>query len=299
MAYVYEEITENKIKSWLLIFLFFVIIIALGYVFGLFFGSLLFGLSLAIIISIIITLISYFSGDKIILQMSRAKPVDRKKYPHLVNTVEGLAIASGIKAPKIYIIEDTAMNAFATGRNPDNAAITVTSGLVEKLNRQELEGVIAHEMSHIKNYDIRLMMLVVILVGVIALISDLFLRGLFYGKSDESRGKYALPFLIFGIIMIILAPIIAQLIKFSVSRQREFLADADGALLTRYPKGLASALRKLAKDKEILEAANKATAHLYIVNPLKNANDYVSKLMSTLFSTHPNIEDRIKRLEGM
>jgi len=286
---IYQEITENKVRSWILIFSFFIIIAGLGLAFGYYFGHL----------AIFITLISYFSGDRMILQMSNAKPVDRKKYPHLVNSVEGLAIAAGIKTPKIYMIDDTAMNAFATGRNPERASITVTSGIVEKLNRTELEGVIAHEMSHIKNFDIRLMMLVVILVGVIALISDLFLRGLFYGKGDRENGKYALPFLIFGILMIILAPIIAQLIKLAVSRQREYLADADGALLTRYPKGLANALRKLSKDKEILEAANKATAHLYIVNPLKNANDYVSKLMSTLFSTHPKIEERVKRLEGM
>src|SRR3989339_446471 len=194
---IYQEITENKVRSWILIFSFFIIIAGLGLAFGYYFGNLAFGLGLAIVISIFITLISYFSGDRMILQMSNAKPVDRKKYPHLVNSVEGLAIAAGIKTPKIYMIDDTAMNAFATGRNPERASITVTSGIVEKLNRTELEGVIAHEMSHIKNFDIRLMMLVVILVGVIALISDLFLRGLFYGKGDDSRGKYALPFLIF------------------------------------------------------------------------------------------------------
>lgn len=294
---IYEEITENKIKSWLLIFLFFIIIAAMGLFIGFYYGSFLFGLGLAAVLAVIIALISYFSGDQIILQMSNAKPVDRKKFPHLVNSVEGLAIAAGIKTPKIYMIDDTAMNAFATGRNPENASITVTLGIVEKLNRQELEGVIAHEMSHIKNYDIRLMMLVVVLVGVIALISDIFLRARFYGKGGGK--KDALPFIIFGIIMLILAPIIAQLIKLAVSRQREYLADADGALLTRYPPGLASALKKLSKDKEVLEAANKATAHLYIVNPLKNANDYVSKLMSTLFSTHPPIGERIKRLEWM
>jgi heat shock protein HtpX len=234
--------------------------------------------------------------------MSKARPVTKEEYPYLYNVVEGLSIAAGIQPPKCYVIDDTAPNAFATGRNPENSVIVVTTGLLDKMNRVELEGVIAHEMSHIKNYDVRLQTLVVVMVGVVALLSDWMRRTFWWGggrgrKSSREKGGSggAAIILALALIMAILSPLIAQLIHFAISRKREFLADASGAMLTRYPPGLASALRKIAADKEPLEAANKATAHLYIVNPLKDIGGAVNKL----FSTHPPIEERIAALEKM
>jgi len=300
MPTLYEHISSNKRKSILLISIFFIVIGFLGYTFGLYFGDAFIGLAFAIIFSTIMTLISVYSGDKMILSMSSAVPADRKKYPNLVNTVEGLAIASGIQTPKIYVIDDRAINAFATGRDPQHASVTITTGAIERLKRDELEGVIAHELSHIRNYDIRMMMLVVVLVGVIALLSDLFLRSMFYGRGKRSSGKgggmIGVIIILIGLVLAILAPLIAQLIKLAVSRQREFLADADGTLLSRNPSGLTNALRKIRDDKEpLVEAANKATAHLFIENPLRTFRGKIN----SLFSTHPDINDRIKRLESL
>jgi len=297
MATLYDSISWNKRKSILLVVLFFIIISLLGYAFGLYLGSVFVGVAFAIIISTIMTLVSYYSGDSIILKMSHAVEADRKKYPHLVNTVEGLAIASGIMTPKIYVIEDSAINAMATGRDPKHASVTVTTGAIERLKRDELEGVLAHELAHIRNYDIRMMMLVVILVGIIALLSDMFLRSLFYGrgKKGSKGGAAGAVIILIGLVLAILAPIIAQLIKLAVSRQREYLADADGALICRHPNGLANALRKIKNDKEpLVEAANKATAHLFIENPLRTFGGKIN----FLFHTHPPIDERIKRLEG-
>ena len=192
------------------------------------------------------------------------------------------------------MIDDTALNAFATGRNPERGVIVVTTGILEKMNRQELEGIIAHEMSHIKNYDIRLMTLIVVLVGLTALLSDILLRSVLWGKN-RNEGRAGIIMLVLGVVLAILTPIVAAIIRFAVSRQREYLADADSAMLTRNPDGLASALSKIAGDKEVLEAANKATAHLYIDNPLKNRQGF----LDNLFSTHPPIADRIKRLQRM
>lgn len=297
---LYEHISSNKRKSIFLISIFFVIIGFIGYTFGIYFGDVFIGLAFAIIFSTIMTLISFYSGDKMILGMSSAVPADRKKYPHLVNTVEGLAIASGIQTPKIYVIDDSAINAFATGRDPKHASVTVTTGAIERLKRDELEGVIAHELAHIRNYDIRMMMLVVVLVGVIALLSDLFLRSIFYGRGKRSGGKgsgiIGVIVILIGLVLAILAPLIAQLIKLAVSRQREFLADADGALISRNPDGLSNALKKIRDDKEpLVEAANKATAHLFIENPLRTFRGRVN----VLFQTHPPIEERIRRLESL
>ena len=294
---LYDHISSNKRKSIFLIALFFVIIGALGYALGAYIGDVFIGLSFAIILSIIMTLVSFYSGDKMILSMSHAIPADKKKYPHLVNSVEGLAIAAGIPAPKIYVIDDSAINAFATGRDPKHAAVTVTTGAIERLKRDELEAVIAHEIAHIRNYDIRMMMLVVVLVGVIALLSDIFLRSFIYGKrKNDVKGGAAVIIIVLGIILAVLAPIIAQLIKLSISRKREFLADADGALIYRNPKSLANALKAIRDDKEpFVEAANKATAHLFIENPLRNFKSKVNGL----FSTHPDINERIKILEKM
>lgn len=294
---LYDHISSNKRKSIFLIVLFFVIIGAIGYVFGFYVGNVFIGLSFAIIISLIMTLVSFYSGDKMILSMSHAFPADKKKYPHLVNSVEGLAIAAGIPTPKIYVIDDSAINAFATGRDPKHAAVTVTTGAIERLKRDELEAVIAHEIAHIRNYDIRMMMLVVVLVGVVALLSDILLRSFIYGKRKEDiKGGPVIIFIVLGIVLAILAPLIAQLIKLSISRKREFLADADGALIYRNPKSLANALKAIRDDKEpLVEAANKATAHLFIENPLRNFKGKVTGL----FSTHPDINERIRILEKM
>lgn len=296
---LYEHISSNKRKSILLIAIFFIIIGLLGYAFGFYIGDAFIGLGFAIAFSTIMTLISFYSGDKMILSMSHAIPADRKKYPHLVNTVEGLAIAAGIMTPKIYVIEDSAINAMATGRDPKHASVTVTTGAIKRLKRDELEGVIAHELSHIRNYDIRMMMFVVVLVGIIALLSDLFLRTMIYGKGRRNMkggGIIGAIIILLGLVLAILAPLIAQLIKLAVSRKREFLADADGALLSRNPSGLSNALRKIRDDKEpLVEAANKATAHLFIENPLRTFKGKIN----VFFQTHPDINERIRKLESL
>jgi len=296
---MYEQIARNKWKSFFLILFFLCLIFLLAWIFGERTGWGPQGLVIAGFIAIAMTFGSYYSSDKIVLAISRAKPVKKEDYPYLYNVVEGLAIAAGLPKPRCYIIDDTAPNAFASGRNPKNSVIVVTKGLVEKLNRVELEGVIAHEMSHIKNYDILVQTLAVVMVGVIALLSDWILRTFLWGgrrkRSGKGSGNAAAVIIVVGLVLAVLSPLIAQLIRLAVSRKREFLADANGAFLTRYPPGLASALRKLAADKEPLEAANKATAHLYIVNPLKDIKGKVNKL----FSTHPPIRERVAALEKM
>ena len=293
---VYEDISANKRKSFLLLFLFVVFLLLLGWVFGQAYGSGGVGVVIALLMALFISLITFYWGDKMVLGISRAKPVDRKENPYLANVVEGLAIAAGVPAPKTYIIEDSAPNAFATGRNPENSAVAVTTGLLDKLNRLELEGVIAHEMSHIRNYDIRYATFVVILVGTVALLSDWMGRSFFFrGRRGRKSGAGGGLIVLIALLLAVLAPIVAQLIRLAISRQREYLADANGALLTRYPEGLASALEKISKDKEPLEVANKATANLYIVNPLL---EHRGKL-NDLFSTHPPAEERVKRLRAM
>ncbi len=297
---MYEQIASNKRKSFFLILFFLCLIFGLAWLFGQLTDWGPYGLTLAVVIAVAMTFGSYYSSDKIVLAISRAKPVEKKDYPYLYNVVEGLAIAAGLPKPRCYIIDDTAPNAFASGRNPKNSVIVVTKGLLEKLNRAELEGVIAHEMAHIKNYDILVQTLAVVMVGVVALLSDWILRSFLWGggrrrSSSKSGGNVGAIIVVVGLILAIFSPLIAQLIRLAVSRKREFLADANGAFLTRYPPGLASALKKLAADKEPLEAANKATAHLYIVNPLKDIKGTVNRL----FSTHPPIEERVAALEKM
>lgn len=275
--------------------LFLIFIIGLGWVFSYLYDNYIV-LIVAVVWSATQVLISYYYSDKITLAISRAKEAPRSEpYLLLHRTAENLAIAAGLPKPKIYVIEDTALNAFATGRDPKHAAVTITTGLLEKLENEELEGVIAHEMSHVGNYDIRLMTIIVVLVGIVALVSDLFLRWQWIGGSrrDNKEGQGYL--MIIALLMAILAPIAATLIQLAISRKREFLADASGALLTRYPEGLASALEKIAGDKEILEAANRATAHLYIVNPFKGKMSAVTRL----FMTHPPIGERVKALRSM
>lgn len=297
---MYEQISRNKRKSFFLVLFFIVLIFFLAWIFGEVTGFGPHALIVAIVIAVAMTFGSYYASDKIVLAISRAKPVEKEDYPYLYNVVEGLAIAAGLPTPRCYIIDDTAPNAFASGRNPRNSVIVVTSGLLEKLNRVELEGVIAHEMSHIKNYDVLVQTLAVVMVGVIALLSDWILRSFFWGGGrrkgkDKGGGNAAVILIVVGLFLAVLSPIISQLIRLAVSRKREFLADASGAFLTRYPPGLASALKKIAADREPLEAANKATAHLYIVNPLKDIKGRVNKL----FSTHPPVEERIAALENM
>ncbi len=296
---MYEQITRNKIKSALLGLLFVVFILLVVWAFEEITGWGRGGFILALIISLMMAIGGYYYSDRIVLAISRARPVNREEFPYLYHTVEGLAIAAGIPAPRCYIIEDTAPNAFATGRNPKNSVICVTSGLLQKLNRLELEGVIAHEMSHIKNFDVLLQTVVVVMVGLVALLSDWMLRSFWWGggrRRDRDRnGNAGVILLVIGLVLAILSPLVAQLIQLAVSRRREFLADASGAMLTRYPAGLASALRKISADTEPLEVANKATAHLYIINPLKNLKGQVNKL----FNTHPPIEERIAALEKM
>lgn len=295
---MYEQIASNKRKSFFLILFFLGLIFALAWLFGELTNLGPHGLTLAVVIAVVMTFGSYYSSDKIVLAISRARPVEKKDYPYLYNVVEGLAIAAGLPKPRCYIIDDTAPNAFASGRNPKNSVIVVTKGLLQKLNRAELEGVIAHEMAHIKNYDILVQTLAVVMVGIVALLSDWILRTFLWGgrrRSSKDSGNIGAIIVVVGLILAIFSPFIAQLIRLAVSRKREFLADANGAFLTRYPPGLASALKKLDADREPLEAANKATAHLYIVNPLKDIKGTVNKL----FSTHPPIKERITVLEQM
>ena len=254
---------------------------------------------IALIIAGIMNFFSYYTSDKIVMAISGAKQIQKKDNQDLFRTVENLCIASGLPMPKIYIIDDTAPNAFATGRDPKHAAIAFTTGILSKLSKLELEGVTAHELSHVGNYDTRLMTIVSILVGTVALAADFFLRISFYsrGDRDNDRGGNAI-FLALGLVMAILAPVVATLIQLSISRKREFLADASGVLLTRNPDSLANALLKISRDKEPLEAANKATAHLYIANPLKNQKNAIG-LFASLFNTHPPIEERVKALRAM
>ena len=295
---MYDQIANNKRKSFFLILFFLCLIFALAWLLGELTNLGPQGLILAIIIAVALTFGSYYSSDKIVLAISKARPVTKKEYPHLYNVVEGLAIAAGLPKPRCYIIDDTAPNAFATGRNPKNSVVVVTTGLLQKLNRAELEGVIAHEMAHIKNYDILVMTLTVVMVGVVALLSDWILRTFLWGgrrRSSKDGGNIGMIIVVVGLVLAIFSPLIAQLIRLAVSRKREFLADANGAFLTRYPPGLASALKRLDADREPLEAANKATAHLYIVNPLKEIKGNVNKL----FSTHPPIKERVAALEKM
>jgi heat shock protein HtpX len=298
---MYEQIARNKWKSAALVLFFVAFIFVLTWVFEQVTGWGKGGLILALGVSVMMAAGGYFASDKIVLAISRARPVTKEEFPYLYNVVEGLTIAAGIPAPRCYVIEDTAPNAFATGRDPKNAVICVTTGILQKLNRVELEGVVAHEMSHIKNYDVRLQTVVVVMAGVVALLSDWILRSFLWGggrrrsRNDRGSGGAGAILVVVGLVFALLSPLIATIIQLAVSRKREFLADASAAMLTRYPAGLASALRKISADTEPLEAANKATAHLYIVNPLKDIKGGVNKL----FSTHPPIEERIAALERM
>ncbi len=289
---VYKQISHNKWLSTFLIFIVFGIIIALGFILSFIFDSILI-LIIAVFISIIYTYLGYSKSKTIILKSTGAKKADPKKDIYLINTVEGLALAAGIPKPEVYIIEDKNPNAFATGKDPKDSAIAVTRGLIDLMNREELEGVIAHEMSHIKNYDIRFMTLTAVLVGLIAIIAQITTRMfIFGGLRGSNRGNGNMIVIVIGIVFMILAPIFAIIVQLAISRKREYLADASAALLTRYPKGLADALTKLKNSDTRVKTASNSTAPLFIATPIKSH-------ITSLFSTHPPLDSRIKNLREM
>ncbi|MFA4942138.1 MAG: M48 family metallopeptidase [Patescibacteria group bacterium] len=299
---LYNNISSNKRKTWLLLVGFSVFIILVAFVFSTAMNepAILYGV---VIFSIISSFVSYWWSDKIVLAMSGAHEVVHDSNRELFHIVENLCIASGLPQPKIYLIEDSAPNAFATGRDPKHAVIAVTSGLLEKLDKAELEGVIAHELSHIGNRDILLATIVTVLVGIVVLLADWFRHWSFFGNrknnDDREGGQLALVITVVAIILSILAPFFAYLMQFSISRKREFLADANGALLTRYPEGLARALEKISADSEPLEVANRATAHLYFSSPFKEDGGQKVSWFTKMFMTHPPVEERIKALRGL
>lgn len=294
MATLYTQQDKNVRRTWFLMTLFLVVIIAAGWVFSRAFGDPII-LYIAIAFSLFMNFLSYWYSDKIVLKMSGAKEANHENNRELFHIVENLCITAGLPMPKIYIINDPGPNAFATGRNKEHAVVAVTSGLLEKLNKTELDGVIAHELSHIGNRDILISTIAVVLVGFVALLSDFFLRSTFWGgnRRREGDGRAQAVMIAVGVILSILAPIAVKLIQLAISRKREFLADASGALLTRYPEGLASALEKISQYQMPLQRANKATAHLYISSP------FGKKGVSRLFLTHPPVEERIVALRGM
>lgn len=285
-----------------MVFIFIILVGAIGWVFGEFTGFGLWGLPVAIGISIVMSWGSYFSSDKIALSMSRAVPAEEVKERQLHNLVEGLALGAGLPKPRVYIVEDEAPNAFATGRDPEHAAIAVTRGLMQKMNRDELEGVLAHELAHIKNRDTLVMTLAVTLVGVVVLLADWMMRALWWGghSRDDRNSGLGLPFAILGLVLLISAPFFAQILQFAISRQREFLADAEAVMITRYPDGLVSALTKLKEDRTVVRTASKATAHLWIEGPIaRHAQEGGTKQgawLNRMFDTHPPLDERIAAL---
>lgn len=290
MSTIYTQADRNIRLTWIYITGFLIFVIGVGYVFaGAMNNSAI--LAVAVIFSTLMSVASYWWSDKIVLAMTGAKEVTHENAKEIYHIVENLCITAGLPVPKIYIMQDPAPNAFATGRNPDRAVIALTTGLIERLEKKELEGVIAHELSHIGNRDMLLSTVIVVLVGFVALMADWFRHWAWFGGNSEDRGKSPI-LLIAAILLSILAPIAAILIQLAISRKREYLADASGALLTRYPEGLASALEKISADPTPMRSANRATAHLFIANPFKG------KKISSLFMTHPPISDRVKALRG-
>ncbi len=301
---MYEQIAANKRRTVLMIVLFALLVFAVVAVINFLTSFGLIGFVVAAVIAIGSSFASYYNSDKIALAMSRAKPADAHTYARYHNLVEGLCIAAGLPKPRLYVIDDPAPNAFATGRNPNHAAIAVTTGLLEKMNRVELEGVLAHELSHVKNYDTLVMTLAVTMVGIVVLLSDFFLRFMFWGGRSNRRdsndaGPLGAILAIFGVLLLALAPIIARLMQLAISRRREYQADASGVLLTRYPPGLISALEKLKGDHTVIHTASKATAHLWIESPLDEESGGAESRINHLFETHPPLDDRIRVLRTM
>jgi heat shock protein HtpX len=302
---VYEQITSNRRRTWMLIAGSVLLLGAVGYALGSIWASGPVGLVIASVIALVMAVGSYRYGDRVVLASARAREVTPQEQPRLHNIVEGLSIAAGIPKPRVYLVPEAAPNAFATGRDPEHASIAVTEGLLQSMNRVELEGVVGHELAHVVDRDILVGTVVATLAGAVILLSEFFTRswwwGGFRGRRGGDRGGGGAEAIIFaiGLILLVLAPIFAQIIRFSVSRQREYLADAQGALLTRYPPGLASALRKIGAASAIpMHSANNATAHLWLNQPSRVQGQGVGTL-ERLFSTHPPIEDRIRRLEEM
>ena len=295
---LYSQAESNIRKTWLLITVFLIFIIALGWLFSEILQSSII-LVIAVIFSVLMSFTSYWYSDRIVLAMTRAQPIKKSDNPEFYRLVENLCIAAGIPLPKIYLIPEAQPNAFATGRDEKHAVVAVTQGLLNRLERVELEGVIAHELSHIKNKDMLLQTVVVVLAGIVAIVSHWFLRISFFGGMGrrDSRGSAGALILILGLLAAILAPIAATLIKLAISRKREFLADASAALLTRYPEGLARALEKIARDPTPMRVANNSTAHLFISSPFKGKQS--GNWFTRLFLTHPPIEERVKALRGM
>lgn len=294
---MYSEKDKNIRKTWILFAAFLIFIIGVGWIFGQIYNSSTI-LIIAVLFSVITSFISYWYSDKIVLAMTRAKPVSRENYRELYNIVENLTIAAGLPMPSVYIVDEEMPNAFAAGRNPQKAVVAVTRGLIERLDRSEIEGVIAHELSHIGNRDMLISTMAVVLVGFIAILSDMFLRSMFWGgmsRGSERKGGGQAIFIAIGIVLAILAPIAAVLIQLAISRRREFLADASGALLTRYPDGLASALEKISQYSKPMNIASNSTAHLWLADPYGKKHSFLAKL----FMTHPPMEERIAILKGM
>jgi heat shock protein HtpX len=298
-------IARNKRNSWILIFAFILVFAMIGTLIGwVWGGDWQFGVGVSVVagvIAFLLTLASFYGGSSALLGISHAKEITKADDPRLFNVVEELCLAGGLPLPRIYLIEDSAMNAFATGRDPAHASVAITTGLRQKLNRDELQGVMAHELSHVRHYDIRYAMLMAVMVGMLVMLCDVFLRSLWFGggsrrrRSDKNGGGAEVILLIVALVLAILAPILAKIIQMSLSRQREYLADAGSVELTRNPEGLASALAKLGGDSEVLEAANRATAPLYIVHPIKKFEER----SKSVFDTHPPISDRIRRLMSL
>ncbi|MFA6134976.1 MAG: M48 family metallopeptidase [Phycisphaerae bacterium] len=302
-------ISRNKRNTWLLIVVFAMVFVGLGVLIGNVWGggnaefSILTAAS-AGLIAFLLTLASYYGGSSVLLGISHAREISKSDDPQLFNVVEEICLAGGLPVPKIYVIEDSAMNAFATGRDPKHASVAITSGLRGRLNREELEGVIAHELSHVRHYDILFATLIAVMVGVLVMLCDIFLRSMWWGggrrrqssdRQSEGGGGLQVILLILALVLAILAPILAKIIQMAISRQREFLADAGSVELTRNPTGLAHALAKLGGDEEVLEAANRATAPLYIVHPIRKFEERAS----SIFDTHPPLNERINRLMSL
>ncbi|MCX7721249.1 MAG: zinc metalloprotease HtpX [Dictyoglomus thermophilum] len=286
----YEAIEANKRKTWIIIFVISILLFLVCYAIVSYFELGEFGILVAFLMVFFVNYYAYKNSDKIILKYSGVREPTKEEFPYLLNVVEGLSIAAGIPTPKIYVMDDPSPNAFATGKDPKSGVVVVTKGLLDLLDRLELEGVIAHEISHIKNYDVRLQTVAAVMVGLIVILGDSLKRSFYYSRRRRDKDENILG--IVSLVIAILAPFLATLLKFALSRQREYMADANAAMLTRYPEGLASALEKISKNFQPVKRANTMTAPLYIVNPLKGG-------MSNLFSTHPPIEDRIRRLRMM
>jgi len=293
---IYTHAESNIRKTWILVSLFFVFIIGLGWIFSYVFQNQAI-LIYAVVFSIVMNVASFWYSDKVVLALTKARPIEKQDNPELYRIVENLCITAGLPLPRIYIIPEAQPNAFATGRNAKHAVIAVTQGLLEKLDKQELEGVISHELSHIGNKDMLLMTVVVVLVGFVSILSDMLMRSMLFGgmkkRDDRGSGQAGAILAVVGVVLMILSPLVAMLIQMAVSRKREFLADASGALLTRYPEGLARALAKIAADPSPMKRVSTSTTHLYISNPLKG------KSFSSFFLTHPPVEQRIKALREM